>query len=1482
MTLTTALATFFLDKFAGLAVEQGAKGLWGKIKDRGARKELARACAAAIEAAIVEAPSLAEDLRSASFADGVALPLVRALLERPSAIIDAETFADHYVAMFVERFSRDKGVDATLARIFQTDRAGLVRAFVAFLKSLTTELYASDHWREPQHYQTTEAMASQVSRILELVEQRDADARAARVDVARALADAEIASTEMRAWPSVIHGMRLETPAFERLIRRVTDEPAGRTLLIGDAGTGKSALLARLAPALESAGVTVFAIKADQLPASLSNLDDLARALGVDDGLDDRIAALAATRPVALLLDQLDAVSDIMDRQSHRMQLLLQLVHRLSARAHATENPLAVHVIISSRPFEAAHDARFQQLKAEAFELDLLGAEQVETMLDHLGVPAEGVDTALLQTLRRPFALKLYADIVTRSGDASDLTPAGLLDAWLAGANLGAGDERRATTDFLLALAEEMVATETLWRPADTFDLNHAASVRRAEAAGLVVRLAGKLGFSHQSWLDDFQARTFRTGRDLADYAWARQDSLFVRASILRGLERLRVRDVQGYQNALAALLGTDRTRRHLLHLIADIIATATEPLPFEITWVEHWVHRDSPLALRALGQLVRHWERWRDGLRPLLPLLMTNETFHWQAARLLAAEVRIDATHVATLIDRFWSDASRDHLVFEILELADFVGLEVQTRLRTIFGRTQIEDHTISHMVRTFVADGRFEEAAVVLVLWLETAEVGRTAHPAIYELEKLAEAAPLTLARNLLPWFVGLVARDVGEPHCVFARYPSSHWLPYGWDDRREQGSPFEAVLRSITLAGERDPQALWQLLEPLTAIEIDEVQQVIAIGLAGAGAALAREAHNYLLGDPRRLQIAQILVVTDEGQITSINGWHSQQLIRAIVPGLDDTQLMALRDLIETWSCYTDEAIAEEDPELSALRARWSDEARFPLLEALPPVLIAPQRHAEISAWRIKNPRLEPRSRDDDSMVGWVGPAMTHEEMDGASDDEILAQLDQLHDDSRGPLTSKPISRSGGVLELARSFGAFAKANPQRALALAPRLSSERHQRAAGHLVHDLANGDPHDPLAIITLILDLDRRGFSSPEWRQDAARALQRLAVTLNGLNDTVTALLESWVETSPEIIAAQITDRRRFEALSQPSDNASGDPRPTLFGAGFGMRTLPSGNFTILSAIADGLLRRQAPDCDGWAAVLERHLAFAEDPVVWTAILLWHRNSLRWADGERVTRIFNHLWKNLPETLRDVRLIGFWWRMRAQMPDEIAAGTTIWWMVSSDARARQAAGEFLTAAHLVDPGAALYGLLFGRLDRTDPAVETGILFSAAAAWREDDPTLRAGAHALLMATLPSAVGASAFALASAVNTRSEFVRDALTLELLTELPRHDEVFEAALGRRFTDALQNLLLHPGFDAVILAIVEKAVERAIGGTRARWSLGQDLVRVAIALQRSDSEIRPRAMDVYERLLDAAVYGAEEAAKASLSRQTLAQSD
>lgn len=111
----------------------------------------------------------------------------------------------------------------------------------------------------------------------------------------------------------------------------------------------------------------------------------------------------------------------------------------------------------------------------------------------------------------------------------------------------------------------------------------------------------------------------------------------------------------------------------------------------------------------------------------------------------------------------------------------------------------------------------------------------------------------------------------------------------------------------------------------------------------------------------------------------------------------------------------------------------------------------------------------------------------------------------------------------------------------------------------------------------------------------------------------------------------------------------------------------------------------------------------------------------------------------------------------------------------------------------------------------------------------------------------------------------------------MTKELILQIAENAEVLGASLTGRFADGLQSLLLYPGFDDPVMQVTERVAELIIDkkGGKGRGFIDKDFVQVAIALQRNDGPLRARAMDVYEKLLDAGAYGAEEAARDVLGR-------
>jgi hypothetical protein len=298
-------------------------------------------------------------------------------------------------------------------------------------------------------------------------------------------------------------------------------------------------------------------------------------------------------------------------------------------------------------------------------------------------------------------------------------------------------------------LAADMITTETLWRPADLYEMNSRDALARCEACGLVVRSTGKVGFSHQSWLDDFQAKGFRTGRDLVEYALHNQGSLFVRAAVLRGLQRLRLYEPDAYAAAAESLLFGPNTRRHLRHLVVDVFAVNPKPIDREAAWVESLLLSDQILARRSLAKLVVYWEGWRGALGRVLPTLMLADEFQWNAVQALAAEATIDPDNVASLIERHWDDAKFDSASFTVIERSGAITPKIEHRLNVILGRTKIDDYAISHLVTTLRVDQRFADASRIVSAWALRIEGDRHHTPRLYEVEKLAHEAPFEFSK-------------------------------------------------------------------------------------------------------------------------------------------------------------------------------------------------------------------------------------------------------------------------------------------------------------------------------------------------------------------------------------------------------------------------------------------------------------------------------------------------------------------------------------------------------------------------------------------------------------------------------------------------------------------------------------------------------------------------------------------------------------
>lgn len=158
------------------------------------------------------------------------------------------------------------------------------------------------------------------------------------------------ASEAVLNWPRTLpDGTAIERPELIRLLE-VEDDADGHTkAVIGDPGSGKTALLGALAHNLQLASIPFLAIKADFLSEDISTEQDLRDSLRLPDLPTHMLERLATRGPVFLIIDQLNALAGYIDLRTGRLSVLLNMVRELG-------NKRNLHVIVSARRFEYEHD----------------------------------------------------------------------------------------------------------------------------------------------------------------------------------------------------------------------------------------------------------------------------------------------------------------------------------------------------------------------------------------------------------------------------------------------------------------------------------------------------------------------------------------------------------------------------------------------------------------------------------------------------------------------------------------------------------------------------------------------------------------------------------------------------------------------------------------------------------------------------------------------------------------------------------------------------------------------------------------------------------------------------------------------------------------------------------------------------------------------------------------------------------------------
>lgn len=1260
------------------------------------------------------------------------------------------------------------------------------------------------------------------------------------------------ASRDLLDWPTTLPGGDwLDRPELATLCEGLQTDESSTTLLLGEPGCGKSALLARLGTKMQDAGWPVLGIKADLLPEDTLSPQALSAYLELPQTVLATVRALAVERPVLVLIDQLDALADLVVQHSSRLRLLLNLIRDLDELPN-------VHVVASCRVFEQRHDPSLRNLDASVLRLDLPAWEEVARMLVARGIQTGAWNAEIRETLRSPHALFLYLELIEGTAEPSlEGGFHGMLEVLWQRKVLGSADGAAKAT-LLRTVAEVMAEREKLWLPLAQFEPQF-QSIQALQATGLLVGTEGdaRIGFRHQTLYEFVRAKTFLAeSGSLTANVLARQASLRMRPQLWHALVHLRRVDPDHYQDELR-LLWTAELRPHLRMLLIEFIGMQSAPflgerhLAFENFDDEWFRRRFLNVAVGSAG--------WFEALRLThLPQLMTGpaaDTYNAQALLDRALAFAPDA--VIALLDSHWlPHADKDEPSWRVLAWGSTAPRDASwvDRLIRLASRMNLASSAISHAVG-IVSQVLPEEAPRLLAAWMgaqwrrpkPTAadpnedDVKNTAALLegrdLYDIPAIAEAAPGAFIAALWPLFVDMLATVAAAPHAFVVGYRESLAIVDQLDeddaDARLERPFLEAMAKAITGWASAEPKAFMRFVSDHADSDSMLVHRLLTKGLASIAALEPEAALDYLCGDTRRLILGSY----------SDRHRNSRELIGAVVPHLDAEQFARLENAIVGWHYYFS-APQDDDADTRLRRLRWNREHRLRLLRTLPKDRLSPSSRLLLQ----QEERAFPNVTDHDVWMrgGVVESPVSHEQMQKAKDEHILNLFAELTEDSGWDERHQRMR--GGLRDAGSALARMAEADPNRAVRLIRSLPFERSEIPVENVIRVLikAGYGRNETYALIEEFVD---KGHTGERFRDACVSAIEAAVDREHPLPEKLINLMESWL--------ASVDPKSQEVSGDKPECEMSNS---VLWHSG-GMYIVPNGNHPFLSALSAACLYREPPWMDRWLEILEAHLERTESPRVWASIGWRYLRWLHLADRDRAQSFLDRLFAQYPSLLGTKLGV----HLMAYLQHWIAPEYARRWleiMEQADDCGAQGFGEVLMLRHALHPDEPWIreriDTLLTSMDATSLDQRVGLTHAVVHLWAE--PEHRNRVHADLLRLLASAEEDIGKALGHL------FWSDGLMADLQTQ-----EVFDTLLSNlpllkrsqadRLAEHLEALV---SFDparvaALAHALLDQAGE-SMGNLGSSWYMtSEPLLAVALALQDMDEPHRSTGLALFERMLE-----------------------
>ncbi|WP_215398073.1 hypothetical protein [Rheinheimera oceanensis] len=349
------------------------------------------------------------------------------------------------------------------------------------------------------------------------------------------------------------------------------------TLLMAEAGMGKSALLFELYKKLESTDNVVLAIRLDRVKLEHS-ADNLGKSLGFAFSPAHTLAKYAGDKKIVLILDQLDAIRWTSAHSDNALFVCKELVrHVIDLRREGTN----ICIVFASRDFDISEDVALNSwLNSISNQLSKVSISKLpDSAVADLVNQYENFSTlpeSKKQTLKIPLWLSIYLSIAKSGGAAPDFTnKLELVKRYWGDRIAEAGrvvDEHQ--VQQLISELLQLMMKKSRFSIAES-SLNNVSlpTLQALKSVGLLTSQNKQISFRHQA-LFDYQVgiRLFKAALDsqqtlLEEIGDFSQQTLTRREHLKYALSMLLAESQKSYCDTVDLLLKSENIRFHLKYL---------------------------------------------------------------------------------------------------------------------------------------------------------------------------------------------------------------------------------------------------------------------------------------------------------------------------------------------------------------------------------------------------------------------------------------------------------------------------------------------------------------------------------------------------------------------------------------------------------------------------------------------------------------------------------------------------------------------------------------------------------------------------------------------------------------------------------------------------------------------------------------------------------------------------------------------------